>query len=153
MKNTPEAFRLIGLKLPNKTSNENNRSSTDCGHLWQQFETEKIINRIPDKLSDEIYAVYFDYEPDDKGLFSYFIGCKVPENVVVPEGLEALTIPGQHYIRFTAKGKMTGCISDAWKAIRQADLNREYAFDFEVYGQKSYDWNNAEVPIYISVKP
>ena len=90
MKNTPEAFRLIGLKLPNKTSNENNQSSRDCGHLWQQFETEKIINSIPDKLSDEIYAVYFDYEPDDKGLFSYFIGCKVPENVVVPEGLEAL---------------------------------------------------------------
>jgi predicted transcriptional regulator YdeE len=40
-------FRLVGLKLENKTTNENNQSSTDCGNLWQQFERENIFERIP----------------------------------------------------------------------------------------------------------
>jgi|GEM_PF-3405551 len=27
-------FKLVGLKLEGKTSNENNQSSKDCGDLW-----------------------------------------------------------------------------------------------------------------------
>ena len=66
-------FRLVGLKLENKTTNENNQSSTDCGNLWQKFEREKIFELIPNKVTNEIYAVYFDYEKDETKPFSYFI--------------------------------------------------------------------------------
>src|SRR5690606_30105993 len=88
-------FKLIGLKLPHKTTNENNQSSQDCGNLWQQFEESKIFDRITNKLSNEIYAVYFDYEKDETTPFSYFIGCKVDENSTAPDGLETLIIPSQ----------------------------------------------------------
>ena len=70
-------FKLIGLKLDNKTTNEGGQSSIECGNLWQKFETENFAERIPDKLSDEVYAVYFDYEGDYTKPYSYFIGCKV----------------------------------------------------------------------------
>ncbi|MDF9799421.1 putative transcriptional regulator YdeE [Catalinimonas alkaloidigena] len=150
MENKKENFRLIGLKLPHKTTNKNNQSSQDCGDLWQKFEKNKVYELIPEKLSNEIYAVYFDYEKDETMPFSYFIGCKVPDSAVIPAGLEVLTIPGQSYKKFVAKGKMTACITDTWKEIWNSNLRRKFSFDFEIYDERSQDWSDAEVDIYIS---
>jgi len=143
-------FKLIGLKLHGKTTNHNNQSSRDCGSLWQKFEANNIFSLIPGKLSDEVYAVYFEYENDETSPFSYFIGCKVDMNDEPPEGLSKLIIPAQIYKKRTAKGTMPACIADAWKEIWNSDLNRSFEYDFEVYGERSRDWSNAEVDIFIS---
>lgn len=145
-------FKLVGLKLKEKTTNENNKSAKDCGELWQKFEKEKIFEQIPNKISDEVFAVYFDYEKDETKPFSYFIGCKVDENTKVPTHLNTLNIPSQNYVKFTAKGKMTACISDTWKSIWKTDIKRKFGFDFEVYDERSKDWNNAEIDIFISIE-
>lgn len=151
MSEKKDKFKIVGLQLKGKTTNQNNQSSDDCGNLWQKFETEKIFDRIPEKLSNEIYAVYFDYEKDENSPFSYFIGCKVANDAEVPQELSELKIPAQKYLKFTAKGVMTGCITDTWKKIWNSDLNREFGFDFEVYDERSQDWNDAEVDVFISV--
>ncbi|MBC7486255.1 MAG: AraC family transcriptional regulator [Cytophagaceae bacterium] len=143
-------FKLVGIKLDNKTTNQNKQSSKDCGELWQKFETDKIFDVIPEKLSNEVYAVYFDYEKDETTPFSYFIGCKVEMNSETPKELIELIIPTQEYSKFTAKGVMTGCVTDAWKEIWNSDTERKFGFDFEVYDERSQDWSNAEVDIYIS---
>lgn len=144
-------FKLVGLRLENKTTNENNQSSRDCGDLWQKFEKDKIFDLIPNKLTNEIYAVYFNYEKDETKPFSYFIGCKVDENSIVPEGLDSLNIPSQNYVKYTAKGIMTGCITEAWRKIWNSDIQRKFGFDFEVYDERSQNWNDAELDIYISI--
>ena len=145
-----ESFRLAGIKLDRTTTNENNQASTDCGTHWQKFEKENIFDRIPGKLSNEIYAVYFEYEGDETKPYSYFIGCKVAETASIPKELQSLEIPLQNYIKYTSKGVMTGCIAETWKQIWNADINRKFGFDFEIYDERSRDWNNAEVDIYIS---
>ncbi len=145
------AFRLIGLKLKTKTVNENNQSMKDCGELWQKFENEKIAVTIPDKSDDAVYAVYFDYEKDETKPFAYFIGCRVDENALLPQGLDDLWIPAQDYKQFTARGVMTGCVTDTWQKIWNSDTKRKFAFDFEVYDERSRDWSNAAVDIFISV--
>lgn len=144
-------FQLIGLKLEGKTTNEANQSSTDCGNLWQHFEKENIFDLIPNKVSNEVYAVYYDYEKDETKPFSYFIGCKVDKNTVIPKGLNALEIPSQNYLKVTAKGVMTGCITDAWKKIWNSAIKRKFGFDFEIYDERSKDWNDAELDIYVSI--
>ncbi|MEB2778096.1 GyrI-like domain-containing protein [Algoriphagus sp. D3-2-R+10] len=146
-----DSFKLIGIKLDHKTTNENNQSSTDCGNLWQKFEKEKIFDLIPNKLSNEIYAVYFDYEKDETKPFSYFIGCKVHKNADVPENLTSLEIPSQNYVKFVAKGIMTGCITRKWEQIWKSNTDRKFGFDFEVYDERSQDWNDAELDIFISI--
>ena len=40
-------FRLIGLSLKTKTTNENGQSAIDCGSLWQQFEKGNYAEKIP----------------------------------------------------------------------------------------------------------
>lgn len=145
-------FKLVGLALKNKTTNENGQSNIDCGNLWKKFETGNYADEIQGKLSDEIFAVYHNYEGDYTKPFSYFIGCKVNADAEIPTGMDALIIPGNKYQKFIAKGKMPGCIADSWKKILNSEVSRAYQSDFEVYGERSKDWNNAEVDIFISVK-
>jgi len=146
-----ESFKLIGLKLNRKTKNENGQSGKDCGELWQKFEENRIAELIPNKISNAVYAVYYDYESDENGLFSYFIGSKVDNNTEPPKNLDEIIIPEQNYHKETAKGQMTGCISDAWTKIWNSNLNRKFGFDFEIYDERSYDWNNAEIDIFLSI--
>lgn len=147
-----EDIKLIGLSLKSKTTNENGQSSRDCGNLWQQFEKEGYASKIPNKLNDEIFAVYHQYEGDHTRPFSYFIGCKVKTDTEAPQGMDSLIIPTGTYQKFMAKGKMPGCIANTWKEIWESDISRAYHTDFEIYGARSKDWNNAEVELFISVK-
>ena len=145
-------FRLIGLSLKTKTTNENGQSAIDCGSLWQQFEKGNYAEKIPGKLSNEIFAVYYNYEGDHAKPFSYSIGCKVKESTEIPDGLNSLIIPAGVYEKIIAKGKMPDCVADAWKNIWRSNSPRAYNADFEVYGERSKNWNDAEVDIFISVK-
>lgn len=145
-------FKLIGLKLNRRTSNENGQSAKDCGDLWQTFEMNSIAKQIPNKAVETIYAVYFDYDSDETGTFSYFIGCKVNADTKTPENLDELLIPSQIYQKVAAKGRMPDCVAEAWQNIWKADINRKFGFDFEIYDQRSSDWEYAEVDIYLSVK-
>ncbi len=148
-----EAFKLIGLKLNGKTTNENGQSGVDCGNLWQQFERDNFADRIPGKLSDEVYAVYFDYDGDHTQPFSYFIGCKVKIHAEAPQGMSSLIVPAGNFSKVIAKGTMPDCVADSWKNIWDSETDRTYEYDFEVYDQRSKDWNNAEVDIFVSKNP
>jgi predicted transcriptional regulator YdeE len=117
--------------------------------LWQKFENENYIETIPGILTDEIVAVYHEYEGDYTKPFSYFIGCKVPIDTEVPIGLQSLIIPNGTYQKIVAKGEMPNCVINAWKEIWASNSPRSYTTDFEIYNDKSKDWSNAEVEIYL----
>ena len=143
-------FKLIGLKLGGKTTNDKGQSGIDCGNLWQKFERENFAEGIPGKLSDEIYAVYFDYEGDYTKPFSYFIGCKVKNDTQTTQGMTSLIIPAGSFTKVIAKGKMPDCVANSWKDIWNSEIERTYKYDFEIYDERSKDWSNAEVEIFVS---
>lgn len=145
-----DEIKLIGLDLGHKTTNENGQSSKDGGNLWQKFETENYADKIPNKTGDEIFAVYYGYEGDHTQPFRYFIGCRVDDNSAVPKGLDSLTIPAGTFQKITAKGKMPDCIINTWKEIWSSDLQRAYNYDFEIYDERSHNWSNAEIDVYLS---
>ena len=147
-----EEVKLVGLALKAKTTNINGQSNIDCGSLWQEFEKGKYTEIIPNKLNDEILAVYHQYEGDHTKPFSYFIGCRVKADAEAPPGLETLTIAPGTYQKIDAKGKMPDCVIDTWKDIWVSDIPRSYKMDFEVYDERSKDWSNAEVVVYLSIK-
>ncbi|MXN92249.1 AraC family transcriptional regulator [Flavobacterium sp. Sd200] len=146
-----EGFTLIGIELGKKTYNAKGQSAIDCGSLWQQFISEDIANKITGKLSNDVYAVYFDYEGDHTKPYSFFIGCKVSNDATIPERLDSISIPEQNCTVITAKGKMPDCVANAWQEIWKSDTERAYGYDFEVYNELSADWENATVDIYLSI--
>ena len=147
-----EEITLIGLSLKKKTTNADGQSGIDCGNLWQEFENEQYPGKIPGKLSNEILAVYHQYEGDHTKPFSYFIGCKVKAGTEVPHGLDSLIIPKGTYELIYAKGKMPDCVANAWIDIWASTIPRAYQADFEVYDERSKDRSNADVEIFLSIK-
>lgn len=123
----------------------------DCGALWQRFQAEKCIESIQGKLDAKVYAVYHNYDGDHTGPYEFFIGCAVDSEAKVPDGMVSIEIPAQDYQLRLAKGQMPNCIAEAWMEIWDSDIDRAYTYDFEVYGEKSYDWTNAEVEIFLAL--
>jgi len=146
------AFTLTGLSLKKKTSNANGQAAIDCGGLWQEFENGNYKNKIAGKLDGDIIAVYHSYEGDHTQPYSYFIGCRVAPGSAVPEGMDSLTLTGGSYLQFVAEGKMPDCVADTWRKIWKTDLDRAYTADFEVYDERSMDWNKAVVDVFVGIR-
>lgn len=146
-----KTIKLVGLSLQTKTSNDHGQSAIDCKALWELFVNNKYAERINSKTSEDIIGVYYDYEADSSKPFSYFVGCSVHDDEQIPGGCSTLVIPAGKYLKINAKGKMPDCVVNAWKKIWTMDIRRSYQIDFEVYDERSRDWNDAEVDLYLSV--
>lgn len=119
--------------------------------LWKKFHQEKVLDKIDDKVSDEIFAIYTDYEGDHTQPYQFILGVKVFDFDSVPKGMISYTIPEQKYAVATAIGKMPQAVVKEWKKIWAADLDRKYSTDFEIYNEDSEMGDDSEVEIYISV--
>ena len=120
--------------------------------LWQKFYQEKILDKISNKVSDEIFAIYTDYESDFTKSYKFILGVKVFDFENVPEGMISHVIPEQKYAVFTALGKMPQAVAKEWKKIWALDLKRKYSSDFEIYNEDSNQEDESEVEIYIAIK-
>lgn len=146
-----EAFKIVGLSV--RTTNENGQAATDIPALWSRFFAEGIPSKITDKLSDDMYCMYTDYEKDHTKPYTTILGYKLDKGAPVPEGLTSKMVEAHTYDVIPAKGKMSeGFVFQAWQKIWNSDMNRSYTADFEVYGVKARDPENAEIEIYIALK-
>ena len=147
-----EPFKMIGIST--KTTNQDGQSAKDLGELWGRFYEENIISKISNKISEEVYSLYTDYESDYEGKYTAMIGLKVVTLDNIPEGLIGRKLNGGNYIKIMAKGKMPEAIMNAWQEIwdRDDELKRQYTTDFEVYTDKSQKGENSEVEIFIATE-
>ena len=144
-------MKIIGISTV--TTNANGQSAENLGKLWGRFFEENISAKIPNKVSDEVYAVYTDYESNYLGKYTTIIGQKVESLDTVPENLMAREFPNENFQKFVAKGEMPNAVVEVWKEIWQKDeqLGRNYTYDYEIYGEKSQNGNESEVEIFIAV--
>ncbi|ATA89704.1 GyrI-like domain-containing protein [Capnocytophaga stomatis] len=145
------AFKIIGIAV--RTTNANGQAATDLGKLWGQFMSDTIA-KIPNTISEEIIAIYTDYESDYQGAYTAIIGKKVSSLDEIPAGMIGREFPEAKFQKFIAKGQMPNAIMQTWKTIweQEATLHRAYQYDFEVYGKKSQNGDESEVEVFISVK-
>ncbi len=131
----------------------NAQAVEDLGWLWQRFYNETIAAKVPYRINDDIYVVYTDYESNYLGVYTCIIGFRVPEDAPAAKGMTIRSFEPGKYKPFIAKGEMPFSIREAWKNIwfEEEKLNRAYTADFEVYGSKAYDGDNAEITILIAV--
>jgi len=106
---------------------------------------------VPAKTGEAIFAVYHDYVGDYTQPYRYFIGCQVQPGTNVPQGMDSLVISSGTYLQIPVKGKMPAMLTEAWQKIWQSNLPRAYRPDFEVYDDRSQDWEHAEADIFLSV--
>lgn len=145
-----EPFYVIGISV--RTTNENEKMAVDITALWSRFFEEGILEKIPGKLDSSIYCVYTDYEGDFSQPYTVLLGCKVDSLDQIPEGMRGIEIAGGEFSVFKAKGNLQeGVVYHAWQRVWKADLKRTYKSDFEIYGEKAANPEDAEVDIFIGV--
>lgn len=150
---TIQKMYIVGIST--RTTNQNGQSAKDIEALWGKFWGEEIQKQIPNKVSDEIYAVYTDYETDFTGPYTTIIGLPVSSLENIPKRFVGITIETAVYQKFISKGKMPEAVINTWLGIwanRELNAKRAYKADFTIHGQKYYDGNSAEVETFISVK-
>ena len=144
-------FSIIGISV--RTTNENEQSAKDIPALWNTLLSEGILSKIPNKISNDIVCVYTDYEKDHTKPYTTILGAIVDNLDGVPEGMTGKTIEGINYEKFTAKGNLAeGIVIKKWIKIWNSDLERIFTSDFEIYGEKTENPENAEVDIFIAIK-
>lgn len=146
-----ESFNLIGISI--RTTNENGQASGEIAELWQKFMSEKIISKIPNKISNDIYSLYTDYESDHTKPYTTILGCKVEILDNIPNGMVGKSFKGGNYIKTSTKGDlMQGLIVNQWAKIFKMKLDRTYEADFEIFGEKAQNPSDAEVDFFVGIK-
>jgi predicted transcriptional regulator YdeE len=141
---------LIGIEC--RTSNAPDAGPQDIPKHWGKFYSEGIIGQIPNKISEEVIALYCDYKGDYTQQYSLVIGCLVNSLDIVPKGMVAKIIPVGAYAIFRAIGEHPKSLIETWGNIWQDDeLKRTYSGDYELYGDK-FSSNPQEVEVYIAIE-
>ena len=147
---TLDKFALVGISV--RTINKDGKGLTDIGGLFHKFFSEQIAATIPNKISEEVYCIYTDYESDFTGEYTTIIGCKVSDTENLPAGLIVKQIPECKYRKYSAQGTIHEAVGKIWTHIWQStDIDRAYVADFDVYGVEAQDPENAVVYTYLSV--
>jgi predicted transcriptional regulator YdeE len=144
-----EEFHVIGISV--RTSNKDGKSQKDIGELFGIFFRDNLIEKIPNKENNDVYCIYTEYESDFKAPYTTVIGCKVTSLEKVPAELIGITVPTLKYLVFRSTGRLPESVGKTWDQIWQSGISRKYIADFDVYGQKAQNPNDAEVDTYISI--
>lgn len=149
---TIKSFKVIGVSV--RTTNENGQSANDIQALWDKFMSEGVANKIPNKIDGEILSIYTNYESDHTKPYDTILGCRVSSLEEIPEGMIGQSFEGGNYGEFISKGDLSqGIVYTTWTEIWEKDLDREFTADFEVYGEKAQNPIDAQVNIYIALRP
>ncbi len=139
---------FIGLEL--RTNNE--ECSLAMPAHKERFFKEDILSRIPNKINENVLALYTDYEGDYTKPYSWILGSEVSSLEQVPEGLVGKTIPESKYALFTTQGEFPQGLIAVWQNVWESGLPRSYTSDFEVYRSDFDPQGNPEVKVYIAVE-
>lgn len=144
--NQPKPIRVVGLEL--RTSNEQ-AFETIPGH-WQKVVQQGVLATIPGKTSDDVYAVYTNFEnagKNNQGQYSLIIGAAVEAGSPVPAGLVAAEIPASQRLSFAVESGHPERVGEKWQEIwGKGDLGNTYLADYERYR------SNGEIEILVGVK-
>jgi predicted transcriptional regulator YdeE len=148
---TIQQFYVIGISV--RTTNEKGQAGLDIPALWNQFMAAGIAAQIPNKMDNSVYCMYTDYEKDHTQPYTTILGCKVENLDTIPHGMVGKTVEEATYVKHIAKGNLLqGAVFGEWTKIWNSDLDRTFTTDFEVYGERAQNPENAEVDILIAIK-
>lgn len=143
-------FTIVGISV--ETINADGKAQQDITVLWQRFLSESILQQIPNKVSEDIYCVYTNYESDYKGKYTTILGCKVASVDTSSHIFVVKEIIGGKYYKFISEGPIPESVGRTWSNIWETDYPRRYSADFDIYGAKSQDLISPQTETYLSIK-
>lgn len=144
-----QEFSVVGIAV--RTTNKNGQSQKDIGNLWGKFMSENVAAKVQNKISDNLYCIYTDYESDYMGAYTTILGYQVSSVKNLPEELAAKTVPALTYRCYKSIGKLPDSVVNTWKHIWENNIERKYIADFDLYPPGALAVAVPEVETYLSV--
>lgn len=151
--------KLVGITARTNNRAEMNPAEAKIGVTIQKYMSNAVVDKIENRKNPGVtFCVYMQYETDYTGDYTYFIGEEVVSFGSLTDGLEQLTIPAQRYAKFTSNpGQMPAVCINMWQEIWKMSSSdfggdRAYIADFEVYDERSRDYQNTVLDIYIGIR-
>ncbi|MFA6225631.1 MAG: effector binding domain-containing protein [Methanoregula sp.] len=89
---------VMGIKR--RTSNADGQSVVDIPACWQDFPSQKVAAKIPNRAkTPAFFAVYSEYDSDWTGEYAFMIGSEVTKADKSPKGLAVTRIPARRIRR------------------------------------------------------
>ena len=148
------ATKIIGIEL--RTTNEDAKAFTEIPPFWGKFFSEGIVAQIPNKKSNDIYAIYTNFKNEgvnNLGVYSLIIGCPVSSLDNIPEGFVSVELDSANYNVFAVKENKAELVAETWQEIwalsdndKKWDSKRAYKAEFELYAE------SGEIEVFIGMK-
>ena len=141
--NIQQEIMVVGISK--RTSFKNELYKKDLAELWQQFFAEGILEKIPHRLDDSIYAVYFDYEKEDQGEYTTIVGVGVKKLDPLPSNCVSTFIRKGVYLVFNPESSQPSDIQKTWGniwSLSRSEFTRSFKTDFDKY-------SNNQVSIFV----
>jgi predicted transcriptional regulator YdeE len=152
-------INLVGLTARTNNKNEMNPEKSKIAALAGRFWGQNVASQIENRKNPGVtYAVYTEYESNEYGEYTYFIGEEVNSFDNVPTDFKKLTIPAAKNQKFTTQpGQMPDVVINAWQQIWKMSAkdfggDRAYIADFELYDERAMDPANTSLDIYVGIK-
>lgn len=152
-----EAMHFIGLKA--KTNMAMEDSLGTIGQLWGKAMQQGIMMMIPNKVSNNMYGLYYDYDFGESQSFTVMVACRVSTLDSIPEGMVGHTIPASRFAVFTTpQGNMIEIVKDGWQYVWENWMQENpnlasFVCDFEEYDETAMNMDAAVVKLYLGLKP
>ena len=155
-----EKIQLVGITARTTLAKEMNPLTAQISPTIGKYFSGALFNNIPNRVTPgSTYCVYAEYESDENGEYTYFVGEAVSSfEGVDTNSFKTLTIPKQVYTKFeVGPGSMPKICISAWENIWRmtpADLKgkRTYVADFEIYDERASDPENSAFDLYVGIE-
>lgn len=133
------AFRVAGIAVRTRNSDEMNPETSRIGGLWDRFFSESWEHKLPRPGADgRIFGVYSAYESNEHGAFDVTAGVDAPEGADIAGGAKTVEIEAGDYLVFHGQGTMPQMVIDAWGEVWRyfgdnPQIRRRFTTDFEAY--------------------
>ncbi|MAP25177.1 MAG: AraC family transcriptional regulator [Rickettsiales bacterium] len=151
-------IKLVGVTMRTRNSLEANSETAKIGKTVSAYFENNLNQKIAHrKTPEKTFCAYTEYESDENGEYTYFIGEEVDAFEKVPDGFKMLTVPSSNYAKFECgPGPMPKVCVDAWQKIwkmQDDDFGgkRAYIADFEIYDERARDPEKTILDIYIGL--
>lgn len=130
-----QALHVVGLAL----RTHNGEAFQTIPPHWARFSQSALTQRLPHRLSDDIYAVYTHFQNagvDNQGWYTLVIGHAVPGDrpSLPPEGLTHVVAPASRRAVFEVAQGRPDLVGAEWQQIWQRnDLPKTTLADYERY--------------------
>lgn len=141
-----DSFPVAGISM--RVDSNCEIATKQIGEMWQKFMSGGYDKKVKNIVSPEIYAVYTDYDFSNGMDYKMLIGFKVSD-VDIEDELDSVNICSGDYNKYIAIGKIPESIIKVWEEVWDSKTARSHKTDFEVYGEKAKNMENAEVEIYV----